>query len=763
MKNLNENKWAGNPCNVCYSIILFIMILFGLSSTKAQWIQTNSTFFDSGVLALSSNGNNLYASNWSYQIFHSSNYGNSWIPMVSLPGRVVSFAFSGNIIYAGSWGFGVFNSTDNGESWIALNNGLTDLSIGVVAVNGNKIFAGHYYGLAVSTNNGQSWTDVNVINGHPVNDIAINGNNIFAASYGGGIFLSTNNGDSWVERNNGLSTLFAVCLAYSNDNIIAATGGLGSGVYISSNNGGNWTNIGLSGIRIRDIVTSENNIFVGCDNGVVLSTNNGGKLIIRNQGFIYGNDIVCLLIVNNYIFSGTWYESLWRRSLSEITWENLIVNGDFTGGNTGFFSQYVYCNTNECVGLGGPLHYAVGQDARFFNGIWNGKDHTTGSGNFLIAEAAIEDNIYVWKQTIPVNINSCYTFSFWLSSMEYNTSSDYPAEIKILINGIQAGHTMVAPRDTNTWAPNSIVWNSGSDTTCTIEIVDLKFNSYGHGFGIDDISFIEGDNNYSIYGPVAIPVDDSGKFYVSSANTGNWNIVNMFGTQAYIQSDSNGDSVIVSAGNHPGRFVLYYEDTDNNILCTHQVYVDYVLPVELASYTSTINQRNVTLNWVTSLETNNSGFDIERKSVTFDWSNAGFVAGNGTVTYPVNYSFTDRDLASGVYSYRLKQIDINGNFHYFNLNNEVIIGIPSKFEVYQNYPNPFNPSTKISFDLPVDSKVNVTVFDLTGKKIVTLVDEVKTAGYYTDDFNASNLSSGIYFYRVSAGNYTATKKMMLIR
>ncbi|MBK6539026.1 MAG: T9SS type A sorting domain-containing protein [Ignavibacteria bacterium] len=120
-------------------------------------------------------------------------------------------------------------------------------------------------------------------------------------------------------------------------------------------------------------------------------------------------------------------------------------------------------------------------------------------------------------------------------------------------------------------------------------------------------------------------------------------------------------------------------------------------------------------------------------------------------------------MTSGIYSYRLKQIDFNGNFQYFNLNNDVSIGIPSKFEVYQNYPNPFNPSTKLNFNIPFDGKVNVTVFDLTGKEIVTLINDVKTAGYYTIDFNASNCPSGIYFYRIIAGNFTATKKMTLIK
>ena len=113
--------------------------------------------------------------------------------------------------------------------------------------------------------------------------------------------------------------------------------------------------------------------------------------------------------------------------------------------------------------------------------------------------------------------------------------------------------------------------------------------------------------------------------------------------------------------------------------------------------------------------------------------------------------------------YRLKQIDFNGNFEYFNLSNEVIIGIPSKFELSQNYPNPFNPSTKITFALPNDGKVSLKIYDMTGKEVMLLVNEVKTAGYYSDSFNASSLSSGIYFYTLSADNFTATKKMMLVK
>ncbi|MEO8210627.1 MAG: T9SS type A sorting domain-containing protein, partial [bacterium] len=153
--------------------------------------------------------------------------------------------------------------------------------------------------------------------------------------------------------------------------------------------------------------------------------------------------------------------------------------------------------------------------------------------------------------------------------------------------------------------------------------------------------------------------------------------------------------------------------------------------------------------------------------VNGQWSMVGNVSGHGTATSPNNYSYTDRNLASGKYNYRLKQIDLNGNFTYYNLSNEVNVGVPAKFDLSQNYPNPFNPSTKINYDLPFDGKVSIKIFDMAGKEVSTLVNEVKTAGYYSLDFNGSNLSSGVYFYRINAEangqNFVSTKKMMLVK
>lgn len=194
-----------------------------------------------------------------------------------------------------------------------------------------------------------------------------------------------------------------------------------------------------------------------------------------------------------------------------------------------------------------------------------------------------------------------------------------------------------------------------------------------------------------------------------------------------------------------------------------------VLPVELASFTATVSQRNVNLSWTTSGESNNSGFDIERRSVQEgNWSKVGFVTGSGTTSEAKTYSFSDIGVASGKYNYRLKQTDYNGNFEYFNLSSEIIVGVPNKFDLSQNYPNPFNPVTKINYDLPVDGKVMLKVYDVTGREIAQLINEIQPAGYYTVSFNASNFASGVYFYKLfTAGDngqqFVMTKKMMLVK
>ena len=187
----------------------------------------------------------------------------------------------------------------------------------------------------------------------------------------------------------------------------------------------------------------------------------------------------------------------------------------------------------------------------------------------------------------------------------------------------------------------------------------------------------------------------------------------------------------------------------------------FPVPVELTSFTSSIIDKNVQLNWSTATEINNRGFEVQRKSSTGDFVPVAFIEGHGTTQQPQSYSYTDK-VEAGKYSYRLKQVDFNGVFSYTDPI-EVDARIPAKFGLSQNYPNPFNPTTTINYDVAKETNVSLKVYDAIGNEIVTLVNETKAPGTYDVIFDASSLSNGVYFYKIQAGNFTATKKLILMK
>ena len=191
------------------------------------------------------------------------------------------------------------------------------------------------------------------------------------------------------------------------------------------------------------------------------------------------------------------------------------------------------------------------------------------------------------------------------------------------------------------------------------------------------------------------------------------------------------------------------------------------LPVELSSFSASVAGSNVKLRWETATEVNNYGFEVERKvgslqSTVGNYEKVGFVNGSGNSNSPKNYSFEDKNVSAGKYSYRLKQIDNDGQFEY-SKSIEVEFGTPKKFELSQNYPNPFNPTTTIRFDIPEPSNVKLTLFNILGQEIKTLVNEFKESGIHTINFDASDLNSEMYIYKLEAGSFTQTRKMTLVK
>ena len=228
-------------------------------------------------------------------------------------------------------------------------------------------------------------------------------------------------------------------------------------------------------------------------------------------------------------------------------------------------------------------------------------------------------------------------------------------------------------------------------------------------------------------------------------------------------ADGTGAVVIKDAGVSLGG--------SNNLAAAPNV----LLPVELTSFSAQQIDNTVKLIWQTATEVNNYGFEVERRETqdvrSETWEKIGFVQGSGTTNSPKNYEFADSELPnSDEVSYRLKQIDNDGTSEYSKVVTVDLSNITSvedelnyKFALEQNYPNPFNPTTSIKYQVASIANVTLTVYNILGRQVAILVNEQKSPGKYVVQFDGSNLSSGMYFYKLTSGEYTQTRKLMLLR
>jgi hypothetical protein len=235
------------------------------------------------------------------------------------------------------------------------------------------------------------------------------------------------------------------------------------------------------------------------------------------------------------------------------------------------------------------------------------------------------------------------------------------------------------------------------------------------------------------------------------------------GTPAYT------DTSFVAADNYYYR-IITVDVHGNESGTSNEASVEVPLPVEMTSFTVTTNRWNAELHWKTATEANNYGFELERRGVSSEqstvnsWIKIGFVAGAGTSNSPHEYSYSDANLPSGRYAYRLKQIDQDGSYKYSE-SNEIEIGLaPRVLTLAQNYPNPFNPSTIIEFTVPEDGRASLKIYNTIGQLVATVFDGTVQAGYIQKaTLNASRLSSGVYFSRLQYNEKSMIKKIVLMK
>jgi photosystem II stability/assembly factor-like uncharacterized protein len=250
------------------------------------------------------------------------------------------------------------------------------------------------------------------------------------------------------------------------------------------------------------------------------------------------------------------------------------------------------------------------------------------------------------------------------------------------------------------------------------------------------------------------PVNDGFIYTYDALNPNTYFVATDIGV--YLTQD-NGTSWVELPNNLPNTVIMHLDYSPSNQMMragTHgrgvyEAFIDLNVPVELLSFTAETGVNTITLNWITATETNNLGFEIERKLKNQEWLTVAFVEGKGTTTEIQNYSYVD-DYSSlpyeGTVLYRLKQIDYNGSFEYSEQVAVNLTFIPSDYYISQNYPNPFNPSTTIKYSLPVESQVKINIYNALGETIEELVSLMQSQGNYEVTWNAQNYSSGIYYY-----------------
>ncbi len=260
-----------------------------------------------------------------------------------------------------------------------------------------------------------------------------------------------------------------------------------------------------------------------------------------------------------------------------------------------------------------------------------------------------------------------------------------------------------------------------------------------------------------------------GGTFTTVGGTGRVNIAKCAATDAALQSWypvlSNSTyrdvNVLATSGDdvYMGGYFSLMKDLPQNSLA---IFTLRALPVELTSFTASVESGNVTLQWSTATEVNNYGFEVERSADNgVSFRKIGFVQGNGNSNAPKSYSFIDAPL-SGKYQYRLKQLDNDGSYTYTPT---IVVDCNTSFDyaLHQNYPNPFNPETVISFSLPVSSHIKLTIFNALGEAVAHLLDKPMQSGHHSVTFNATNLPAGVYFCKMQSDDFSSVKKLLLLK
>jgi photosystem II stability/assembly factor-like uncharacterized protein len=696
---------------------LYCQKLFGVGDTL---FSVSKDDYDSGVYLISSNGEKFK------KVFG---------PRSSYNFRTRTMAIANKVLYVSTMDSGMFRSTDMGSTWQQINKGLQGkpFSPYMLKSDGDTVyavgFAGEKLWIFYIANQQEEWSQFSSAVPGLDNLMSMTkvdgGLYVSVTDYYPGtevvccaIYKTTDCGKNWLKIKENPKTIGSFLL-YSHNGFLyqgaSTTRGamFASGVFKTKDDGVNWIDLGL---RI---------------------------------------DFNCIAVVTPYIWTiGDVYFGSSKNGI--------FLNYDFL--NSGLPENVSVLSIHKVKGeqASGSLYAGTDKGLYYFDQQWFSASPALQNDSITCLTTIFKGIEYT---TLAGTNRGIFASSGWLGEFKSANSGLGNLRIKALFSSdtsafacTENGIYYSQDRGKN-WVPVNAGLGGSSvfvKSICKLKdtlFIGTKSGLYKSGMGpvfwkISNFSGKEINCVYSAGNHVFAAVTNEG-VYCSTDFGLSWKAINEGFDGLNVKAFTSFMNTLYAAVENYGIYKLEFKELG--------------LPVELVSFSAVNNKNKVNINWTTATEQNNRGFEIERMTDNMhDFITVGFVPGSGNSVGEREYSFVDNISFFKTTSakYRLKQIDFDGRYTYSKVIETQNI-LPDKLMLFQNFPNPFNPGTNVKFAVPADGKTTLTLYNVMGQKVKTLVNEFRNAGFYELKVDLGELSSGVYFYTLNSGGLSVTKKMII--
>jgi len=768
--------------------ILFIENKIYLGSTNGIWVSTNRGLnwtnmgLGSNFAPVAVSGNTIYTGTWGGGVYFTTNNGTNWIQTTLNNKSVISVLTKDNAIIAGVSG-GIFVSTDNGITW---TNPLSGPAVYTLKVSGNKIYSGTSSGVYLSTNNGLNWTQINTYQSNGWgSSMMISGTELYYACYSSPNYMllkTTNDGLNWSQIIS--STKIVANIMILNGNYLCSTSP--SGYISSTDNGLTW--LWPQPNTISAITQSGSNLYAGTSDGVYSSTDGGNKWYFRN----HAPNTYSILTKDTYVFAGTAGSGVYYTTNNGLNWIQTTLNNKIvwalarkdpnilaataTSGiyyssdnGTNWIQSSINSLTVKSLYVKDSIIYAGTIVGGVYKSADNGVNWTPTSLIYIDVNAliAVGGNVYAGTAGQGVYLSSNNGANWSQTSFNNNTIisfSNYGSTIFAGTSG--SGVYMTKNAGVNWTQVNDGMGNQQVGALSTYGNYVIA-GTGGNGFWrryILEFAPIRGDANL-----------DSAVNVLDVTADVNYILGNPPVPFSTLAADVNTDLVInvldvvgtVNIILHP-TFKQFANKENNDISGSANLYIQNnnlkmfsTMPVKGIQFNLTgAGAQNVTFT-PSSVLTNyqvvsGSKSDTAKTFIIFTMSDTALSAGNHTLG-----TFTG--LTGGIAMNQVFISDENGNGILTSGGENENTEIPKEYSLQQNYPNPFNPVTTIGFQIPKSGITSLKIYDVTGRLIKTLVNEFKQTGNYKVEFDAGSVASGVYFYKLTSGDFVSTRKMVVLK